>query len=81
MQELDEKAYRYVSDKALAERYEVARQTIWRWVREGRLPAPVKLADGSTRWWLPTVIEHEQKAELCPAGQQPASADKDQERA
>lgn len=39
----------FYSDKSLATRYEVSRATIWRWVREGKLPNPVKI-NGSTRW-------------------------------
>lgn len=39
----------YYSDKSLAARYDVSRATIWRWVREGNLPKPVKI-NGSTRW-------------------------------
>lgn len=31
-------------------RYKVSRATIWRWAKEGRLPQPVKLAPGTTRW-------------------------------
>jgi prophage regulatory protein len=41
---------KYLSDKKLAERYDTHRATIWRWVREGKLPKPVKLTSGSTRW-------------------------------
>lgn len=40
----------YLSDKRIAERYEVSRATIWRWVQAGRLPKPVKLSPGCTRW-------------------------------
>ncbi|WP_322003340.1 helix-turn-helix transcriptional regulator [Marinobacter alexandrii] len=43
---------RYVSDKQLSERLEVSRQTIWRWVREGNLPSPIKLGTNCTRWKL-----------------------------
>ena len=41
----------YFSDKDLADRYRVKRQTIWRWARMGNLPKPVKLV-GATRWRL-----------------------------
>ena len=39
----------YLSDKSIATRYSVSRATIWRWVREEKLPKPVKI-NGSTRW-------------------------------
>lgn len=51
----------YLSDKALATRYDVTRQTIWRWVRNHSFPEPVKLASGTTRWTEQSVIEFEQK--------------------
>ncbi|MGM0857225.1 MAG: helix-turn-helix transcriptional regulator [Pseudomonadota bacterium] len=40
----------YLSDKRIAGRYDVSRATIWRWVQAGRLPKPVKLSPGCTRW-------------------------------
>ena len=47
----------YLSDKAVAERYQSSRSTVWRWVKEGKFPKPVKLATGTTRWHL-TDLEH-----------------------
>lgn len=41
----------YLSDRKLAERYEVSRATVWRWTKENHLPKPVKI-NGSTRWVL-----------------------------
>lgn len=53
----------YLSDKTLATKFEVSRATIWRWVKEGKLPHPVKI-NGSTRWneqtvnaWLASSVE------------------------
>lgn len=40
----------YLSDSQLAERYDVSRATIWRWVSRGILPKPVKFSHGCTRW-------------------------------
>jgi len=42
----------YLRDTALAKRYSVSRPTIWRWVKKGTLPKPLKLPGGSTRWSL-----------------------------
>jgi len=39
-----------VSDKTLAEYYEVSRCTIWRWVKIGKLPPPQKIGANCTRW-------------------------------
>ena len=40
----------WLSVKQLAARYGTHEATIWRWSREGRFPAPVKLAGNLTRW-------------------------------
>lgn len=45
----------WASDRELATHYSVSRATIWRWVNEGKLPKPVKLSAGVTRWrWSET---------------------------
>ncbi len=49
----------YISDKFLAERYGVSRNTIWRWTRTGRLPKPVKFGERITRWRLDDVLASE----------------------
>jgi len=49
----------YLSDRSVAERYEISRATVWRWVSEGRLPQPVKLSGGSTRWLLSSLERFE----------------------
>lgn len=40
----------FLSDKQLADRFAVTRQTIWRWTRTSDFPAPVRLTRGCTRW-------------------------------
>lgn len=50
---------RYLSDKELSERYSVSRATIWRWVKEGHFPAPIKIAANSTRWKLSDIEQME----------------------
>ena len=42
----------YMTDTALAERYQVSRATIWRWAQAKRFPDPIKLSAGCTRWRL-----------------------------
>jgi predicted DNA-binding transcriptional regulator AlpA len=54
----------YLSDKSVAERYDTSRQTIWRWAREGDLPAPIKLSNGTTRWKLSDLQAWEAKQEM-----------------
>ena len=53
----------YVRDTDLAERYGVSRNTIWRWAKEGRLPSPVKLGPGVTRWRLADIEQWEAERE------------------
>ncbi|XKF14950.1 helix-turn-helix domain-containing protein [Halomonas sp. BLK-85] len=50
----------WLSVKNLATRYGTHEATIWRWSREGRFPAPVKLAGNLTRWPLSDVESWEQ---------------------
>ena len=43
---------RFVSAAQLAERYDVSKATIWRWVRRDILPSPIKLSEQCTRFDL-----------------------------
>lgn len=54
---------KYLSDKDLAARYSIHRATPWRWVQNGKLPAPIKI-NGSTRWKVSDIeaFEAEQEA-------------------
>jgi predicted DNA-binding transcriptional regulator AlpA len=42
----------FLRDVAVAKRYGVSRPTIWRWVKDKRIPSPIKLGAGSVRWRL-----------------------------
>lgn len=43
----------YLSDKQVAQRYEVSRKTVWYWAANNpAFPKPVKLSPGCTRWKL-----------------------------
>jgi predicted DNA-binding transcriptional regulator AlpA len=53
----------YLDAAAMADRYNVHKQTIWRWNAEGRLPPSVKLGPGSTRWRLSALEAWERRAE------------------
>lgn len=50
----------FLSDKALATRYEVHRTSIWRWAQNDKLPAPFKI-NGATRWKLSDIEAWEAK--------------------
>lgn len=49
---------RFLRDTDLAERWGVHRNTIWRWAREGNLPAPIAIG-GSKRWRLSEIVAFE----------------------
>ncbi|PXX88211.1 hypothetical protein DIT71_17670 [Marinobacter vulgaris] len=38
------------SIKEVRKRYGVAPKSIWRWIREGRFPKPLKLSPTTARW-------------------------------
>ena len=40
----------FLKDTELANRYGVSRPTIWRWLKEGKIPNPIKIGVGVTRW-------------------------------
>jgi len=42
----------FLRDIEIAIRYQVSRPTVWRWVKQGKFPKPIKLCGGSTRWRL-----------------------------
>ena len=50
----------FVSDIYLAERYSVARQTIWRWARIGAIPKPALRVGRTTRWSLEQLKQFEE---------------------
>lgn len=51
----------FLSDKSLSVRYGVSRASIWRWVQAGRLPKPLKLSPGCTRWRSSDIEQWEAK--------------------
>lgn len=50
----------YLSDKQVSVRYGVSRGSVWRWVRNGDFPSPVKFSPGCVRWALDEVEAHEE---------------------
>jgi|LNAP01.1.fsa_nt_gb predicted DNA-binding transcriptional regulator AlpA len=69
---------KFLSDRDLAARYSIGRTTVWRWLADGRLPAPVQLTPGTTRWRLIDIEEFESKrlAASTAAAQEGAAADR-----
>jgi predicted DNA-binding transcriptional regulator AlpA len=54
---------KFLTDSDLAARYSISRATVWRWANAGRLPAPVRLGEATTRWCLDDVLKYEQRLE------------------
>ncbi|MDC2963444.1 AlpA family phage regulatory protein [Gammaproteobacteria bacterium] len=50
LQKTEKIAQKWISDRTIANRYEIARSTVWAWTRKGKLPKPVKLGENITRW-------------------------------
>ena len=55
----------FLTVEQVAARYNVSKDSIWRWKREGRVPAAVVVGPNSTRWRLSDLIEHESKMTVC----------------
>lgn len=53
---------RWVTDKFLADYYQVSRITIWAWAKNGKLPPPKKLAENTTRWDFTAIQQAENAA-------------------
>ncbi|NOD36829.1 MULTISPECIES: AlpA family transcriptional regulator [unclassified Ruegeria] len=52
---------RYLKDVEVAKRFGIARQTVWKRVELGVLPAPIKLPPNSSRWRLSSLLAFEKK--------------------
>lgn len=53
----------FYSIKEVSGRYGVFPKSIWRWIGEGRFPAPVKLAPKTARWREADLLAYEEALE------------------
>ena len=53
------KLQKFFSAQDLASRYGVSKQTVWYWLRIGKLNKPIKLGPNSTRWTIETIEQFE----------------------
>lgn len=53
---------KYLSAKQVAEMFSISRVTVWRWVRSGRLPTPIKLSPSCSRWRIADLEALERKS-------------------
>ena len=40
----------YLTDRQVADRYGISRQTVWAWIKRESLPSPIRLTAGCVRW-------------------------------
>jgi len=45
----------------LANRFNVSTASIWRWVRDDKFPAPIRVSNRCTRWRRADIEQHENK--------------------
>ncbi len=55
----------YLSVEQVAARYNVSKDAIWRWRREGDFPKPVKLGLRPSRWRLSDLEAYESQCPTC----------------
>lgn len=55
----------YLSVDQVAKRFDVSKDSIWRWKRNGDFPKPVKLGGSTTRWRLSDIEEWERHRPCC----------------
>ena len=51
----------FLKIEQVAERYNVSKDTIWRWRRKGDFPSPMKLSEKTVRWRLSDLEEWESR--------------------
>lgn len=49
----------YLSDNQLAARFGISRNSIWRLVKTGQLPEPIRLFKSTTRWRVADIEQFE----------------------
>lgn len=54
-------------------RYPISRATLWRWVKRGQFPAPVRLSCGVTAWPVEAIESWEQQRKAETEGRFPVS--------
>ena len=52
---------KFISDKKVAERYGIARSSVWNLVKKAQLPPPTKISDNITRWSVDALDAHDAK--------------------
>ena len=53
----------YLTDRQVAERYEISRPTVWRWVSIGHMPPPEAIGPNTKRWRVATLADWDEQRE------------------
>jgi prophage regulatory protein len=64
---------RYLARKTVAERLGVSAMTIWRWVRDGRFPSPIRLGPRRTAWKETDIVKWEETRQAVKYGMKESS--------
>ncbi|MGP9509325.1 MULTISPECIES: helix-turn-helix transcriptional regulator [Halomonas] len=51
---------RFLSDLDVCKRYKISRSTLWRWIKNGHISAPLRIGPRAVRWSLSELIVWEQ---------------------
>ena len=55
----------FLSVDQVAKRYDVSTDSIWRWVRNNKFPAPARVGAGTTRWRRDDLNQHDGALQCC----------------
>ncbi|MFP7572440.1 helix-turn-helix transcriptional regulator [Marivita sp. S2033] len=66
----------YLSVDQVAKRFDVSKDSIWRWKRNGDFPKPVRLGGSTTRWRLSDIEDWEVQRPCCLATELTFAPDK-----
>lgn len=57
---LDAQKNQYLSDLCVCKRYKISRSTLWRWLKDGLIPSPVRIGPRAVRWSLSELLVWEE---------------------
>jgi len=56
----------FITTNGLAERWAINRATVYKWMDEGRIPQPIRIGGGDSRWRLDDIIAFENAQDVRP---------------
>jgi excisionase family DNA binding protein len=67
----------YVTTRWVCERYAISNSTLYVWIKEGRLPAPIRIGPRAVRFAMPSLLEFEAKLVTATPGTEEAPIEKE----